>query len=315
MIVNQGRNTNMNVNEGKMNFYIILGFNLGRLEFLWDSPFEAGRKAFEPSKQQLLQMLGDDIHPDETSYQSFCQSIMYHYMKNNVESYAFIMMGISLQRASLLKACLDDEGKREELTQLARSPIDSIPTSIVDDKDLLFSIIIKNRDKSISEVSALIHQAFFAMDGEDAMSHTNQKSRVPDGTEEKYLFISYSSKDRVIAEKLKGLLENSAIRCWMAPSSIPVGSDYTEVIVRAIEKSSGVVFLLSQNSQNSQWVPKELDIAISADKVIFPIHIDEEEIIKKIHFRITDSQIIEARGNVDSIFKELVNSIQAFWSK
>lgn len=299
----------MQISEGRMNYYMVLGFQLGRLEFLWDSPFKEAQEAFEPSKQRILQMLDNDLQPDETSYRSFNESIIHYYIKESIECYSFILMGISFQRCTLLAACHDDKEKREEVIQLARSPLDMIPVSVVDDKDLLFSIIMKKRDKPFSEVSALIYAAFFSASGEAPA----KKSDLSDKTGEKYLFISYSSKDAVIASKLKELLESSGIRCWMAPGSIPVGSDYIEVIVNAIEKSSGVVFLLSDNSQNSQWVPKELVIAITAKKVIFPIHIDEAEIIKKIHFMITDSQVIEAHGNVDSIFKDLVAAVQALW--
>ena len=109
------------------------------------------------------------------------------------------------------------------------------------------------------------------------------------------------------------MLENSGISCWMAPASIPGGADYSEVIVDAIEKSSGVVLVLTENSQESKWVPKELDIAITADKVIIPIHMDSSSIINKIHFRITDSQVIEAYGDVSSVFEPLIKAVRALW--
>lgn len=111
------------------------------------------------------------------------------------------------------------------------------------------------------------------------------------------------------------MLENSGIACWMAPASIPGGADYSEVIVDAIETSSGVVLVLTENSQESKWVPKELDIAITADKVIFPVHMDFSAIIKKIHFRITDSQVIEAYGDVSAVFAPLIKAVRALWNR
>lgn len=227
------------------------------------------------------------------------------------------MIGISLQRCILLSACHTEE-KRSEMIQLAQSPVLAIPSSVVEDKGLLFSILLKNREKSIPEVSALIYSMFFSSASNPSLAG---KSPAPgqnpafNQTGNKYLFISYSSKDVVVAEELRSLLEKAGIKCWIAPHSIPVGSDYTEVIVDAIEKSSGVVLLLSGNSQDSKWVPKELDIAISSEKVIFPIHIDRTEIIKKIYFRLTDSQVIEAGGNIESIFGELVDAVRALWNK
>ena len=101
----------------------------------------------------------------------------------------------------------------------------------------------------------------------------------------------------------------------MAPTSIPGGADYSEVIVDVIEKNSGVVLVLTENSQESKWVPKELDIAITADKIIFPVHMDSVEIIKKIHFRITESQVIEAHGDVSAVFGSLIKVVHALWKK
>lgn len=131
----------------------------------------------------------------------------------------------------------------------------------------------------------------------------------PAKNDEKYVFISYSSKDSTIVYKVKQILESSGIKCWMAPDSIQVGQDYTEVLVDAINNSSGIVFCVTQNSQTSKWVPKELDTAIKADKIIYPIHLDESLILSKINFRITDSQIIEAHGNFDECLSNLIRAI------
>ncbi|MGN8963489.1 hypothetical protein [Bariatricus sp. HCP28S3_D3] len=87
------------------------------------------------------------------------------------------------------------------------------------------------------------------------------------------------------------------------------------MIVDAIEKSFGVLLVLTENSQKSKWVPKELDIPITADKIIFPVHIDSSAIIKKIHFRITDSQVIEANGDVSAVFEPLIKAVRALWEK
>lgn len=74
--------------------------------------------------------------------------------------------------------------------------------------------------------------------------------------------------------------------------------------------SSGILLVLSENSQNSQWVPKELDIAITNDKIIFPVHIDRSSIIKKINFRLTDSQMIEAYGRLDEALEKVIYDIK-----
>lgn len=83
------------------------------------------------------------------------------------------------------------------------------------------------------------------------------------------VFISYSSKEYDRAFSLKQILEANGIGCWMAPQSIPSGSDYSQEIPRAIRECDVFLLLLSEASQDSKWVPKELDNAISGGKISY----------------------------------------------
>lgn len=89
---------------------------------------------------------------------------------------------------------------------------------------------------------------------------------------ERHLFISYSSKDLEMAREFRTQLSR-AFPVWMAPESIPVGSDYSVQIPRAIGDAMGVVLLLTENSAQSVWVKRELDTAITAHVPIFPVKI------------------------------------------
>lgn len=48
------------------------------------------------------------------------------------------------------------------------------------------------------------------------------------------VFISYASKDKIIADAVYARLEASAIRCWIAPRDITPGTSYGEAIIEAI---------------------------------------------------------------------------------
>ncbi len=76
------------------------------------------------------------------------------------------------------------------------------------------------------------------------------------------VFISYSSKDSLIANEIKYNLKLHNISCWMAPQSIPTGSNYQTEVLNAIKNSKIFLLVLSENSQNSTYVKKELDLAI-----------------------------------------------------
>ena len=64
------------------------------------------------------------------------------------------------------------------------------------------------------------------------------------------VFISYSSKDYSQALSVRNVLEQNGITCWMAPESIPGGSNYTKEIPIAIRECQAFVLMLSANAQN-----------------------------------------------------------------
>ena len=73
------------------------------------------------------------------------------------------------------------------------------------------------------------------------------------------VFISYSSAESDRASSVKALLEGNGFPCWMAPESIPAGLDYGGVILGAVRGCDAFVLLLSEKSQGSKWIRKELD--------------------------------------------------------
>lgn len=124
------------------------------------------------------------------------------------------------------------------------------------------------------------------------------------------VFISYSSKDADAANAVRMMLQQNNIDCWMAPDSIPVGGDYSNDIPDAIEKCDIFLLILSSNSQGSNWVPKELDFAISNRKPIVPFQIDNEEIVKSFNFRLSNIQRIEAFHHLEKAYSKLVSHIK-----
>lgn len=104
------------------------------------------------------------------------------------------------------------------------------------------------------------------------------------------VFISYSSKDYETASKIRAILTSNNIECWMAPESIPAGGDYAKDIPQAIGMSDIFLVIVSQSSQESVWVPKELDLAITLRKNIIPVHTDNSDWIDAFRFRLSNVQ-------------------------
>ena len=81
----------------------------------------------------------------------------------------------------------------------------------------------------------------------------------------KAVFISYKTEEFDDANWVRATLENNGISCWMAPMCIPGGSSYAVEIPNAIKQCTVFVLILSEKSQLSKWVPRELDQAINED--------------------------------------------------
>lgn len=126
------------------------------------------------------------------------------------------------------------------------------------------------------------------------------------------IFISYSSKEYEEAFSLKTVLESNVFKCWMAPNSIPPGSDYGSEVVRAIQNCDVFVLLLSRASQASVWVPKEVDKALSFAKPVIPLHIDQSSLSDAFDFRLSNVQRIEAYMSISEGYKALIERLKAF---
>ena len=75
------------------------------------------------------------------------------------------------------------------------------------------------------------------------------------------VFISHSSKDRIVAEAARDRIERAGFRCWMAPIDILPGQDYGEAIVDAIRQSRIFLLVFSSASVDSAQVRRETERA------------------------------------------------------
>ena len=128
--------------------------------------------------------------------------------------------------------------------------------------------------------------------------------------EKKDVFISYSSIETEEAHIIKGVLEKNGISCWMAPESIPIGSNYTKEIPEAISNCSAFLVLLSRNAIKSNWVPLELDRAYNEGKRIIPFFIEKCSLTDDFNFMLAKSERIEAYHRKAEALEELVNTIK-----
>ncbi len=126
----------------------------------------------------------------------------------------------------------------------------------------------------------------------------------------KDVFISYSSKDFDKVNNIKSILENNGISCWMAPQSIPAGSNYAKEIPVAIKNCKVFLLMLTSKSQESKWVPKEVSLALTECKCVIPFVIEDCVLVDIFNFFLTDIQRYYAFELKSDSLKELIERIR-----
>ncbi len=130
----------------------------------------------------------------------------------------------------------------------------------------------------------------------------------------KDVFISYKAEEAEDANWVKSVLETNGLSCWMAPACIPGGSNYAMEIPRAIRGCKVFVLLLSDRSQSSMWVSKEVDCAINYGKVILPFMLENCALKEEFNFYLTNVQRYAAFENKSAAIKRMILDIRAIIS-
>jgi len=91
------------------------------------------------------------------------------------------------------------------------------------------------------------------------------------------VFVSYSSKDKVVADSIVASMEKNGIRCWYAPRDINPGQSWAEAISEAIDQSRLFLIIFSENSNQSKQVLGEVNIAINDELIVLPFRIENLE--------------------------------------
>ncbi len=79
------------------------------------------------------------------------------------------------------------------------------------------------------------------------------------------IFLSHNSKDKPFVRKLADDLRKAGFYAWVDEAEIKLGDSLIEKIREGIDKTEYVGVVLSNNSINSEWVKKEIDIAMNQE--------------------------------------------------
>ena len=126
------------------------------------------------------------------------------------------------------------------------------------------------------------------------------------------IFISYSSKDKVIADAVVSALENQNVRCWVAPRDIKPGADWGDSITEAINACKIVLLIFSNSSNQSKRVLDEIYYAISEEKIILPFRIENLDPTGAMQLHLSSQHWLEAyQPSWHTHLDRLVESVSA----
>ncbi len=108
------------------------------------------------------------------------------------------------------------------------------------------------------------------------------------------VFISYSSKDKLVADAACATLESNGVRCWIAPRDVLPGVPYAESLVNGLSNSRVMVLVFSANSNRSPQVLREVERAVSKGLPILPLRIEDAPMSQAMEYYIASQHWLDA---------------------
>ncbi|MBP5762872.1 MAG: toll/interleukin-1 receptor domain-containing protein [Lachnospiraceae bacterium] len=108
------------------------------------------------------------------------------------------------------------------------------------------------------------------------------------------VFISYSTKNKNVADAVVADFEQHGIKCWYAPRDILPGEEWVTAITKALEVSKALVLIFTDESNNSRQVMNEIAVAFNAGITIVPFRLTDEQMSSELEYYLTRVHWLDA---------------------
>jgi len=108
------------------------------------------------------------------------------------------------------------------------------------------------------------------------------------------VFISYSSKNKNVADAIVGDFEQHGIKCWYAPRDILPGQKWVAAIREGLNASSVFILIYTEESNASRQVMNEVALAFNAGKTIVPFRLTEGEMNDELEYYLSRVHWLDA---------------------
>ncbi|MBV8529762.1 MAG: TIR domain-containing protein, partial [Candidatus Eremiobacteraeota bacterium] len=124
------------------------------------------------------------------------------------------------------------------------------------------------------------------------------------------VFICHSSADAASASDICARLEESGIRCWIAPRDPLPGIPYGEQLVNAVAAARVVLLVLSAHANESRAVLGEIELASNRGKIILPVRIENVAPSSSLEFYVRAIHWFDAVTDGDEAWPKLVAHVR-----
>lgn len=122
------------------------------------------------------------------------------------------------------------------------------------------------------------------------------------------VFISHSSKDLELSEKICDYLQSQGINCWI--DSRNVTGLYARSIIEGIEQSEMMVLVYSGRANSSAHVENEIDNAFCLGKMIIPFRIEGAPYSKVLRYYLNKSHYVDGMPEPLAALEQLRDQIK-----
>ena len=108
------------------------------------------------------------------------------------------------------------------------------------------------------------------------------------------VFVSYSSKNKNVADAIVAEFEKNGIRCWYAPRDITPGDSWVSAITEALQSVKVQVLVYTDESNASRQVMNEVAVAFNAGKTIVPFRLTEAKMSSEFEYYLSRVHWLDA---------------------
>ncbi|MFN8019677.1 MAG: DUF4268 domain-containing protein [Acidimicrobiales bacterium] len=124
-----------------------------------------------------------------------------------------------------------------------------------------------------------------------------------------HAFISYSSLDQGMADRVVEGLEARGARCWISSRDVPHGARYAAALVEAVEEAEALVFLLTEHSAGSVHCARELELAMNARVQVIPVRVDDCAVPAELRYYFAGLQWLASQPDGEAWVEQLARAL------